>query len=173
MGWKSGVWAAACAATIAAIVLLGALLGDRTASSASAATQPMLPITAPSRCSWPRRGSLWKRELGVLLVLGGAISLAYGLSGSEGSAVNTAVCMILLGAGLLCLDRRPGLADMAAVLVAVIAGLALLGYLFDVPELRRGLHPSPLTPMAVPTWLALLALSSGLLSARSRAGSPG
>ena len=54
-------------------------------------------------------GLVWKRQLGILLVLGGAISLAYGLSGSERAARrNTAVCVILLGAGLLCLDRRPG-----------------------------------------------------------------
>ena len=39
-----------------------------------------------------------------------------------------------------------------------------MGYLFDVPELRRGLS-SPLTPMALPTALAMLALSAGLLAA--------
>ena len=116
MGWKSGVWAAACAATIAAIVLLGALF-DVDGLQRFGGTQPMLPITAVAILV-AAAGLVWKRELGVLLVLGGAVSLAYGLSGSEGAAVNTAVCVILLGAGLLCLDRRPGLADAAAVLVA-------------------------------------------------------
>ena len=71
---------------------------------------------------------------------------------------------MLLGASLLCLGRSVRGADLTALLAALIAGLALLGYLFDVPALRRGLS-SPLTPMALPTALAMLALSAGLLAA--------
>ncbi len=57
-------------------------------------------------------------------------------------------------------------ADAAALTAALIAGLALLGYLFDVPALRRGLS-SPLTPMALPTALAMLSLSAGLIAANT------
>ena len=55
------------------------------------------------------------------------------------------------------LDRNVRGADDAALVAALVAGLALLGDLFDVPALRRGLS-SPLTPMALPTALAMLAL---------------
>jgi hypothetical protein len=167
MGWRSGVLAAACAATIAALVLLGALLGVD-GLQRFGGMQPMLPITALA-IFVAGAALLWKPDLGALLVLGGIVSLILEFSGSELAAVNTAVCVILLGAGLMCLDRLPGVTDATALLIAVIAGLALLGYLFDVPELRRGLD-SPLTPMAVPTALALLALSAGLVSERREGG---
>ena len=102
------------------------------------------PMTARSRSSIAAAGlRVEARSSAALLVLGGArLARRYGSRpASEASAVNTAVCVILIGAGLLCLDRRPGRGRRAAMLVAaLIAGLALLGYLFDVPELRRGLR---------------------------------
>ena len=168
MGWKSGLLAAACAATIAALVLLGAVLGVDWLQSFGGA-QVTVPASAIAILVAAAGLVRW-RELGFILVAGGVVALVDGLSGSERVAVNTAVCMVLVGIGLLCLDRRPSAADAAALLVALIAGLALLGYLFDVPELRRGLRRSPLTPMALPTALAMLSLSIGLLAARARGG---
>ena len=88
------------AATIAALVLLGELVGVDDARSASAGR---------GRCCRSARSRSWSpppalvrwRALGAPLVLGGAVALAAALPGGEVIAVNAAVCVILLGAALL------------------------------------------------------------------------
>jgi two-component system cell cycle sensor histidine kinase/response regulator CckA len=168
MGWKFGVLAAACAATIAALVLLGAML-DADWLQSFGGSRPMLPIGALAVIGAAAGIARW-RILGVPLALGGAAAFAQLLPGDADIPVNAGACLALVGVALLTLDRRPGVAEACALLVAVISGLALLGYLFGVPELQRGLRTSPLTPMALPTALAMLALSAGLLSARAQGG---
>ena len=155
VGPKSG---AAVASAIAGVVLLGALI-DSDALRSFGTAQPMRTVTALTILV-AAFALLSRRELGAAVAAVGVVALAAG----EVVAVNTAICFIFIGAALLRLGRSTRGADLGALLVALIAGLALLGYLFDVPALRRGLT-SPLTPMALPTALAMLALSAGLLAA--------
>ena len=85
-------------------------------------------------------------------------------------APNTALNFLLLGLALLALDYttprgRP--AEALAVGVFLVALLALVGHLYQMPELT-GL--ASFIPMALPTSLAFLALASGVLLARPDGG---
>jgi PAS domain S-box-containing protein len=159
---------AATAATIAVLVLAGALL-DVDVLQDFGGARAMLPVGALAILTAAVGLARW-RALGAPLVFGGGVALAGLLPNGNDIPVNAAVCVVLVGAALLALDRRPSFADGCALVAAVIAGLALIGYLFSVPELQRGLRSSPFTPMALPTAFAILALSAGLLAARSKGG---
>ncbi|MDA0160549.1 PAS domain S-box protein [Solirubrobacter ginsenosidimutans] len=163
-----GFLGAATAATIAVLVLAGALFEIEVLQDFGGA-RAMLPVGALAILTAAAGLARW-RALGAPLVLGGVVALAGLLPSGNEIPVNAAVCVVLIGAALLALDRRPSFADGCALVAAVIAGLALIGYLFSVPELQRGLRSSPFTPMALPTAFAILALSAGLLAVRREGG---
>jgi PAS domain S-box-containing protein len=90
------------------------------------------------------------------------------LVGLRSSGYNTVVCVVLVVAALLLLDRRPRLSQWITVAAATIALLTTAGYayrspvLFGAAERRWG--------MALVTALALLLVSGALLCARPRVG---
>lgn len=91
--------------------------------------------------------------------------------GPNRMAPNTALCLILCGGALMAMDApRRWLAragDALAVMGAMIALLAALGYLYHVDALYR---VGPLIPMALHTSLALLTLSVCTVLSRPGAG---
>ena len=110
MGWKSGVLAAA-------------MRGDDRASCSWArdcgvdalqdfgGARPMLPV-GPSRSSSAAAGLARWRALGCAARARRRRRPRTAAPVRAGrSPVNAAVCVILIGAALLCLDRRPNLAD--------------------------------------------------------------
>jgi PAS domain S-box-containing protein len=85
-------------------------------------------------------------------------------------AVNTAVCLTLLGAGLLVWGpwrprRRPAVLAAAASLIAAVAVQATFGYATGNPAAYGWTH---VTPMAFLTAVTLLVLALSLLSAAWR-----
>src|SRR5688572_15455897 len=102
VGPKSG---AAVASAIAVVVLAGKLVGSGELQSFGGA-QTMRTATAIG-LMLAAAALLWRRELGVPLGLGGVVALVVG----EVVAVNTAVCFVLLGVAVVCLDRSVRGAD--------------------------------------------------------------
>ncbi len=75
-------------------------------------------------------------------------------------ALPAAACLLLLGLGVLGLDSpRRAVAGVLALPAVVLAGLAFVGYLYDLPVLTTfGIF----TPMAPPVGVTLLAIGAGL-----------
>ena len=147
---------ALAAVAIALLVLAGSAL-DNDRLQGFGGSQPMLPITAAGLLL-AAVALTWRPVLGAPLILCGLLAYT-----DSDVAVPSATCFALAGVALVCLGRRPVIADACALAVALIAALALIGALFGVPELRRGL--SSTVAMALPTSLAMLALSGGILAA--------
>src|SRR3954453_7295774 len=103
-----GLLAAVTAAAIAVVVLVGRLVGVDALQDFGGARQ-MLPIGAFAVLT-AAAGVARRRVLGVPLLAGGALALAELLPGGDAVPVNAAVCVILVGAALLALDRRPSFA---------------------------------------------------------------
>src|SRR5690606_18902051 len=82
-------------------------------------------------------------------------------------APGTAVIFVVLGVGLLCLDRRPVWAQRAALLGGLGAFLALCGYLYSTNSLYT---IAPYVSMALHTSVGLLLAAIGLLAARPQVG---
>ena len=89
---------------IATLALLGAVTGVDALQDFGGA-RPMLPVGALAILI-AAAGLVRRRGLGVPLVLGGAIALAGLLPSGQEIPVNAAVCVILIGVGLLCLSRH-------------------------------------------------------------------
>ncbi len=186
--------APASAAVIALVAMFGALIGSATLQGFSPSLPPMVPSTgvglllASAALVLVDRRPAAARALALAVALIGVLTLAeylldrslgidFGSVSANGTpgrmGANTSVCFVLFGASLWSLDRGSGLlrpAQLEALAIALIAGLALLGYLFDVTNLQRGFGSSLVTPMALPSALACFALSIGLLIARPQVG---
>ncbi|HEY6886396.1 MAG TPA: hypothetical protein VI300_01415, partial [Solirubrobacter sp.] len=115
-----GLLAAATAAAIAVVVLVGAATGIDALQDFGGA-RAMLPIGAVAVLTAAAGLARW-RVLGAPLLLGAVVALAQPLPGGNDIPVNAAVCLALTGAALLALDRRPSFADACALVVATIAG---------------------------------------------------
>jgi two-component system, cell cycle sensor histidine kinase and response regulator CckA len=86
---------------------------------------------------------------------------------------NTAVSFVVAGLSLLLLDVRwrsfrP--AQLGALLVALVAFAAALGYVFGVSSFERSFITKNVAPMAVHTAVAFLVLAIGILVARPGVG---
>ncbi len=192
--------AAAGAGLIACVALAGAATHTASVQGLGAPHQPMLPLTAVSllvaagalALARQRRAGRVASALAALVALVGALTLAeyaldrdLGLDGLLGVGVhvagttpgriaaNTATCLILIAGAILTLDRgrrfvRP--AQACALLASVVALATLIGYLLNVPVLRRGFGSSVPNPMALSTALAILLLAAGVLLARPQVG---
>lgn len=82
-------------------------------------------------------------------------------------APGTAVSFVLVGMGLLVLDRRPDLSQGLAIAVLLISTLAVMGYAFGVSSLYR---VGSYTSMAIHTAVAFTLLAVGVLVARPSQG---
>jgi two-component system cell cycle sensor histidine kinase/response regulator CckA len=158
-GW--GALPAAAAALIACGALAGELIigasGDMVPSAAL-----ITLLTAVSLLSGERRFLPW-------VVIGAAVVTlvqhALGSADDGLMAANSAACFVVLGASLLLVGRGSGTiqpSDAGALVAAAVALLALLGHLFGVPGLQRGLS---VTPMALPTAFSILLLAVGIVFA--------
>ena len=149
--------AAAIATAIAVACCSGAVTGLDALQDFGGA-RPMLPVGALAILAAAAGLALAGGALGAPLVLGGAIALAGLLPCRQR---NYRQCRRLRDPDrrrrCSCLRRHRNVADGCALVVALIAGLALLGYLFERPRAAARAASSPLTPMAVPTAFALLA----------------
>ncbi|APR79895.1 two-component hybrid sensor and regulator [Minicystis rosea] len=79
----------------------------------------------------------------------------------------TALNLIFAGSAIMLLDARPRVAQILALAVALIAGITLLGYVFDAPALYAF---APVSSVAVHTAGATFALGLGVLGARPDQG---
>jgi PAS domain S-box-containing protein len=141
----------------------------------------------PVPAGWPRQLGLICA--GVVAALGGLVLLEYlfglnlgldlalfreavladpGLPAGR-PAPATALCLLLLGGALLALAIPPGrraldwLAPVAAMAAWVVAGLMLLGYVYEVTTIYQ---IGPYVPMAPSTALTLAVLALGVLLAQ-------
>jgi two-component system, cell cycle sensor histidine kinase and response regulator CckA len=170
----AGRAAAGAAAVVASVALLGAIVGSDDLRSLGGA-QVMSPIAGvallASALALMRRGPA-EDVVGALVALVGLVTIAHHAGdrdlGVTGIALNTGVALLVLGVALICLERAPRVVDGAAAVLGLIAGLALLGYAFDVEELR-GLS-SPLTPMSLPTAISFAGLTLRLALAHPDRG---
>jgi diguanylate cyclase (GGDEF)-like protein/PAS domain S-box-containing protein len=151
-----------------------------------------LGLLAGSAALWLQRNRVsgaWRGRLalicaGALGALGALVSLEYLLGMDLGldqvlfrqalltenvfpigrPAPATAVCFLLLALALLVLDARPAwLAAAATLITLLVAGLALMGYIYAVTNLYQ---IGPYVPIALHTALAIGILAVGLLAAR-------
>jgi PAS domain S-box-containing protein/putative nucleotidyltransferase with HDIG domain len=110
-------------------------------------------------------------DLGIDQLLFSEAPGAVGTSYLGRMAPNSAVAFVLLSGALACLGPggrwRLWAGPALAVSAAVLAGIALIGYLSKVTSLYAG---SPLTQMAIPTGAGLLVLAAGLFCARPSQG---
>jgi PAS domain S-box-containing protein len=177
------------AMAIALIVLIAwlPLLTGRGAGLPAVAMHPLVAATllllglslwlqgvdppAPGALRGARAAALGGGALGGLLLTGtAAIVLPNGQLNAV--APNTALGLLLLGAGLFCLSARsPWLQRASRILAlaaAIIAFFPLVGYLFEIGTFTRlgsGVHP-----MALSSVVSFLCLASGLLAARPERG---
>lgn len=117
----------------------------------------------------PQSSSIVLAALVALLGLGTLLGYALGWQGNilhpGWMAPSTAFCMVLVGVALLFMRRRgrasERLSEYTTLLVLFIAGVALIGYLYDKGSLYAvGLYSS----MALHTALSFVLLSAALLS---------
>jgi PAS domain S-box-containing protein len=87
----------------------------------------------------------------------------------------TALCLVMLGAGIVTLDRPRWftLGQRLAVAAGFIAFLNVVGYAYSVRVIAGVLALSSQTEMAIHTALCLLALSVGVMAARPGLGATG
>jgi len=140
------------------VVLVGWAIGSDAMTRFFPGVIQMNPLTAVcflavGAALWVRRnedgpGALTvPRAVGMVVALLGLVVLAQfvlgvrdgidrvlfrGTLGTNAMALNTAVCHVLLGAGLAQLRRRPALAEAALTGVLLVALLALYGYVYQV-----------------------------------------
>jgi PAS domain S-box-containing protein len=109
-------------------------------------------------------------NLGIDQLVFKEVHLAVGTSSPNRMSINTAICITLIGTGLLLLERRIGNQRPSQV-IALASGLvslsAVIGYVFDVHALYS---ISVFTGMAIHTAITILVLSLGLLLVRSQDG---
>jgi PAS domain S-box-containing protein len=82
-------------------------------------------------------------------------------------APNSAVCFVLAAGALACLDARAAwrvwAGPVLSLLVAIVAGSVLVGYLSNVTSLTAGAHTAR---MAMPSTFGFLVLGTGIICAR-------
>jgi PAS domain S-box-containing protein len=113
----------------------------------------------------------WELGIDTLLVDDPGTTVAMVAPGRMGP--NTSLCFTLAGGALLSMDvRRGGLrpAQAGALLIAVVALVTLLGYLFGVSRFGTGFVSEQVAPMALPTALTFMLLAGGLVLARPAVG---
>ena len=183
------------AVAVGCLILIGWLLGIETLKTILPGLVAMNPATAvafilagASLRLLDRAGPL-SRALAVAVALIGLIKLAgilFGFDlgidqllfrdklGAVGDAVRpnrmaptTATNFLLLGLALLLADARTRPAQFLALLIASVAALAFVGYLYGVQSLTG---VAAYIPMALHTALTFLVLSTGLLCARPERG---
>jgi signal transduction histidine kinase len=114
--------------------------------------------------------SAWRTLCCALVLLVTSVTLSQDLFGFNvgiDTLSATSSGIVLLACALLLQRRRPGIAQSCAVLVALLATLALLGYLFDAPALYR---IGPSTSVALLTAVALALLAIGVLASSATQG---
>ncbi len=75
----------------------------------------------------------------------------------------TALCLLLLSAALLLIDKMRRVSQGLVLTTVLIALVSLLGYIYDLPTLYG---PGRYTSLAIHTIIALFALSLGILASR-------
>jgi HD domain len=159
--------------TAVSLVVLGGALGALRREGPSRLRRPaavtVTLVGALALVTWSQY--IHGRDLGIDQLLFREAAGAVGTSDPGRMAPNTALTFVLLAAALLTLDthlaRRWWPAPALSSLAGMLALLALLGYASGVTSLY-GL--SRLTQMAVPTAIAILALSVGIACARPTRG---
>jgi len=110
-------------------------------------------------------------ELGIDQLLADAALDTIGTRSPGRMAPSTAVCFVLLGASLLLLESmrawRRHVGEALAIVAAIIAFLALVGYAFGVPAF---IGIASYTQMALHTAAVLLVLALGILFSHCRRG---
>lgn len=189
-------WLASATAGIAGLVLVGWVFGLTLLTSISSSFMSMKITTAVGfLCSAgsvllltrrrSRSNSGTEKALGiasvtlavpaVLLGFGTLLGYSIGLAGDVTHpgwmAQSTAGCFVLLGVALVFANHRgrisERISEFSTFLVLCIAGVALIGYLYDKDSLYA---VGPYSSMALHTALSFVLLGAALLCARSDRG---
>jgi len=149
-----------------AVVLLGVALrwsvGDEPAIRAAARRRRVLALVVVALAGATLVECVFHVQLGIDELLRGDPTAA---RRPGQMAPVTAACLVMLGAGLVALEAW--WAEWLALLVALIAHLVLLGYLYGVDDVDA---LAAYGSVAAPTAIALYVLAIGALLARPRRG---